>query len=121
MRYLIILFLLAVQLCRAQENHVLRIVTYRGDVSIDRISVHTGQLVSSSSQKLEVAKNSYVYVLTPKGYSMKFESGSYKIDGIEDLIYTQKYKARPGPYGAVHRDMPKVLEFIGIPEDQTSI
>jgi hypothetical protein len=121
MRYLIFFIFISIRLCNAQGDHVLRIVSYRGDVSIDNISIHSGQLVLSSSQKLAVAKNSYVYVLTPKGYSMKLGPGSYTIDGIEDLIYRLKHRALVLRSGTVSKPMPYGLRFIGIDEGEINL
>lgn len=121
MRCLLFAIFISTHLCNAQNDHLLRIVSYRGDVSIDNISVHSGQRVLLSSQKLVVSKNSYVYVLTPKGYTMKLGAGSYKIDGVEELIYSRKYKSHVLRGGTVYKSMPYGLRFIGIGEGETNL
>ncbi len=116
MKYLLSFFiLLSIHHCKAQDDHLIRIVAYAGEVTLDDLPVTSGQLVFSLSNKLVVAKNaSYAYVLTQKGYAMKLGPGSYSVKNMEDYIYKKKYKPRTSPTGAVHKSAPYKLLIIGL-------
>lgn len=101
--------------CKAQNEHLIRIVSFAGDVTLDDLPVTLGQLVFPLSKKLVVAKNaSYAYVLTQKGYTMKLGPGSYNIRSIENYVYNKKYKPRLMQTGAVHKSAPCKLLLIGL-------
>src|SRR5689334_7824154 len=93
-RLSVTILLLFSQACLAQDNHVLRLVTFRGEVTLDDASVKPGHLIYPPSKILQIKKGGYAYVLTPAGHSYKLESGKYDVPEVENTILLKKENSR---------------------------
>lgn len=108
----LIILLFACSTCLAQSQHTLRIVAFRGNVTLDGKKVDATRLIPQSAKKIEIEKGSYAYVLTPKGYAMKLNPGKYRIGILQGFIYKARYE-QPRFFAAAVQSTPCPIKYPG--------
>ena len=102
--------------CSAQQYF--QIITFKGDVKLDSLSVTCGQKIDDSHQLLLIGKESYAAVLTSAGYAFQLGRGKHKIKQIldQDISNLSRIKSWRGT-GAVNRQYPDAINVLSVDRD----
>jgi len=111
-----ILLLIAVSIschCQAQDT-LFTIISVKGKVTLDGISVSCGQIVDSRSQLLIVQdKKSYISVLTESGFAFQLGKGKHKTKSIAEQEISNLERLNLMNAGAVNYSISQDIVIMG--------
>lgn len=115
-----ILFLIALCIsCQAQgQDTLFKIISMKGNVTLDGNSVSCGQTVDSKSQLLIVqGKKSYVSVLTESGFAFQLGKGKHKTKSIAEQEISNLASLNVKKTGAVTYSVPPDIEIVTLGDE----